>query len=109
MYHSVIPVTDDHDPIVVEGNKRTQILIFNAGPSTIQAKVWNEWSGKTKGSYAENSDEPNLNLELRPGNQRIVQGSLIRLNTKDNNQFDKFQFAAVGIRVLNDIYYEELY
>jgi hypothetical protein len=106
MYHSVIPVTGDHDPIVVEGNQPTHILIFNAGPSTIQAKVWNEWSGKLRGSYSENSDEANLNLELRPGNQKVVQGSLIRLSDKDNNQNDKFKFAAVGVRFLYDSYYE---
>ncbi len=106
MYHSVIPVTNDHDPIVVEGSIPTQILIFNAGPSTIEVKVWNKWEGKIKGSYSENSEQPNLNLELRPGNQKVVSGSLIRLTSKDNEFNNKFTFSAVGIRIINDFYHE---
>lgn len=85
MYHPVIPVTNDHDPIVVEGSLPTQILIFNAGTSNIEVKVWNKWDGKIKGTYPENSEQHNLNLELRPGNQKVVSSSLVRLTGKDSD------------------------
>lgn len=109
MYHSVIPVTNDHDPIVVEGRLPTRVLMFNAGPSTIKVKVWNDWVGKNKGSYSENSEEPNLNLELRSGDQRILYGALIRLTSKNNGHNDEFKFAAVGIRIINDIFNDRIY
>lgn len=98
MYHTIIPVTREHNPIVIEGQIETRVLIFNAGPSTVQAQVWQNWKSKRNDSYSDNSDEPTLNLELRVGNQKIVSGSFIRIKLKDIS--DSKSFAAIGIRIL---------
>ena len=63
MYHTIIPVLDDYNPMVVEGSIETQFLIFNAGPSTVQVKAWNKWEGKKNGFYSD--VEPSFSLELR--------------------------------------------
>lgn len=101
MYHTILPVTNTHDPIIVEGESEIQMIIFNAGPSTIEAQVWQNWKGKVDGKYS-NSDEPNLQLELRAGNQKIVSGSFIRARIKDSESSyqSSDQFAAIGVRVL---------
>lgn len=97
MYHSIIPVTEHHDPIVIEGNLKTQLILFNAGPSPIIAKVWNEWEGSNNGDFSNNSESPNLKLELRAGNEKIVSGAFIRLKIKSKNTNEE-QFAAVGVK-----------
>lgn len=102
MYHSVIPVPKGHNPIVVEGRLPTQLLIFNAGPSDIEALVWNEWNGKVDNSYSRNSEEPNLRLELRAGNQKIVSGSFVRLKLKNVGTINENEFSAVGVRIIYD-------
>lgn len=101
MYHTVLPVTNTHDPIIVEGQVETQLIVFNAGPSVIEAQVWQNWKGKVDGRYQEHSEEPNLRLELRAGNQRIVSGSFVRVRIKDMDAVysSKEQFAAIGVRV----------
>lgn len=106
MYHAIIPVTSDHDPVVIEGKLQTQILIFNAGPATIRAHVWNEWNGNIDDSYESNQKKSNLNLELRPGNQKIVSGAFIRLSVDVNHDVLNYEFAAVGARIINELYYE---
>ncbi|SRR5258705_11374315 len=100
MYHSIIPVTEDHNPIVVESSSETHVLIFNAGPSTIQAQVWLNWKGKVEGSYDSNSKEPNFILELRPGNEKVVAGSLVRVAMKKTSNPNEKHFAAVGATFL---------
>lgn len=100
MYHTVLPVTNAHNPIIVEGQVETQLIIFNAGPSNIEALVWQNWKGMVDGKY-QNSDEPNLRLELRAGNQKIVSGSFVRVRIKDTDTVynSNEQFAAIGVRV----------
>jgi len=102
MYHTVLPVTTSHNPIVVEGEIETQLIIFNAGPSTIEAEIWQNWKGKVDGKYPENSREPNLSLELRAGSQKIVSGSFVRvkIKTSDLNYITTDEFAAVGVRII---------
>jgi hypothetical protein len=102
MYHTITPVISNHDPIIIEGGMETQILMFNAGPSTIEAQVWKDWKGKENGNYLENSNEPNFKLELRAGNQKIISGSFIRIAIKDDkiDIANKQNFAAVGSRIL---------
>lgn len=103
MYHTVIPVTSDHNPIIVEGQLESQIIIFNAGPSTIEAQVWMNWKGKVDNKYADNSNEPNLRLELRAGSQKIISGSFIRVLIKKSDSMipsTPEEFAAIGVRVL---------
>ncbi|HFK5543294.1 TPA: hypothetical protein ACG0AR_000134 [Elizabethkingia anophelis] len=115
MYHTILPVTDSHNPIIVEGESETKIIIFNAGPSTIEAQVWQNWKGKVDGKYL-NSEEPNLQLELRAGNQKIISGSFIRARIKNSeSDYENInKFAAVGVRILmihpdNRIFHEYIY
>ena len=49
-YHTVIPVTSGHNPIGAEGQLESQIIIFNAGPSSIEAQLWMDWKGKGRQS-----------------------------------------------------------
>ena len=105
MYHSIIPVSESHDPIVVEGDINSQVLLFNAGPATIEAKIWRQWFGKNSTLNEENKDKPDYNLELRSGNQRVVSGSFIRLGLKYRigaPPLPDGQFAAVGTRIISD-------
>src|SRR5882672_6616642 len=101
MYDTVLPVTTDHNPIVIEGQIETQMILFNAGPAAVEAQVWQNWEGKKDGTYSDASNEPNLRLELRAGNQKIVSGSFIRIKIKqfESNVLNQ-QFAAIGLRVL---------
>ena len=102
MYHTVLPVTTNHNPIVVEGQIETQLIIFNAGPSSIEAQVWQNWKGKVNDKYPDNSNEPNLKLELRAGSQKIVSGSFVRVRIKNSDSSNTLndQFAAIGVRVI---------
>lgn len=102
MYHTVIPVTSGHNPIVVEGQLESQIIIFNAGPSSIEAQVWIDWKGKVDNKYSDNANEPNLSLELRAGSQKIISGSFIRVRIKGSTSIASTpeEFAAIGVRVL---------
>lgn len=102
MYHTVIPVTSRHNPIVVEGQLESQIIIFNAGPSSIEAQVWMDWKGKVDNKYSDNANEPNLSLELRAGSQKIISGSFIRVRIKKSDFIASTpeEFAAIGVRVL---------
>jgi len=104
MYHTITPVTESHNPIIVEGNFSTQTLLFNAGPSIVEAQIWHRWEGKNNGSYQNDAYEPNFILELRPGNQKIVTGSFIRIGIKNNeNSLNSEKFAAIGARTINHI------
>jgi len=71
------------------------------GPAAVEAQVWQNWEGKKDGTYSDASNEPNLRLELRAGNQKIVSGSFIRIKIKqfESNVLNQ-QFAAIGLRVL---------
>jgi hypothetical protein len=100
MYHSIIPITDNHNPIIVEGETDTRVLLFNAGPAIVEAQVWLNWKGKINGDYTNNSAEANFSLELRPGNQKVVSGSLIRIAIKEDRRLNEKHFAAVGATFL---------
>lgn len=102
MYHTVLPVTTNHNPIVVEGQMKTQLIIFNAGPSSVEAEVWNNWDGNVDGDYPDNAYKPNLKLELRAGNEKIISGCFIRVQIKNSkmNYAASEQFAAIGVRVI---------
>ncbi|AWH85219.1 hypothetical protein HYN59_08850 [Flavobacterium album] len=111
MYQIITPVTENHNPIIVEGNLLTQTLLFNAGPSVIEAQVWHRWRGKEKGKFQEDAYEPNFKIELRPGNQKIVTGSFIRVGLKQIENSNEEKFAAIGSRTINhterEIYFYE--
>lgn len=98
MYDLIIPVTKNHDPIVIEGRLKAHVVLFNAGPATIKAKIWNSWDGKNDGNYLSNSVEPNLTVELRAGNQIGVSGAFIRAALQTDNKGE--EFAALGARFI---------
>jgi len=103
MWDSIIPVTYDHDPIVAEGTIPISFMVFNAGPANINALVWSEWGNQItiNGESLKTGKEPDFQLELRPGNQRIITGSFIRLQIKaseNTRSQNKNEFAAVGIK-----------
>jgi len=99
MYHTITPVTNSHNPIIIEQESAAQMILFNAGPANIQADVWTQWSGKKDGKFQENAYEPNYSLELQPGNEKVVSGAFIRVKIKES-VIDKERFAAIGTRIL---------
>ena len=106
MWDSIFPVTNDHDPIVAEGTLPIQCWIFNAGPGDIETQVWSDWGNEIsiEGKILDKK-QPDFKLELRPGNQRFITGSFLRLGIKKSDNFSKVsgnnEFAAVGIRIIN--------
>jgi len=87
MWHAVTPVSSMHDPILYESPERKDVLVLNAGPATITANAW---------SNLEGDGPPNIQLELRPGDQRIVSGCLVRAKYKTSPS----SLAAIAWRVL---------
>jgi hypothetical protein len=99
MYHTITPVTGDHSPIIIEQPWSSQIILFNAGPGTVQAQIWTDWSGRKDGNFPSNAYEPNYSLELRAGNERIIGGAFVRVKLSD--VANVAPFAAIGTRFIN--------
>ena len=90
MWHAVTPVSSEYDPIVYEGPETAQVLVLNAGPGVVLAIAWPQIT-------PEKSEKSGLiQMELRPGAQRILSGSLVRVKLKDGAA----HFAAVAWRIL---------
>ncbi len=87
MWHAVAPVTNDYDTILYESPEPSSVLVLNAGPGNIVARAWPE--------IPDYQTEPQIGIELRPGDQRVLAGSLIRAYSDSDN------FAAVAWRVLS--------
>lgn len=100
MWHSIIPISSpSFNPVVVEGKVPVQTIIFNAGPSSVRAMVWEAWSKESR----ENSPKPDFSMELRPGNQALVTGSFIRISIMISDKTGDTltpSFAAVGCRFI---------
>lgn len=78
MWHAVTPVLAGYDPILYESPEAVaKVLILNAGPSPVVAKAW-----KSPEEYGE---RPPLQVELRPGDQRVVGGCLVRVALKETD------------------------
>lgn len=73
MWHSVGSVTEAYDTIVYENQIPGTINILNAGPGTFKALSWFSLDSMA------NRNSPDATLELRPGDQRLICGALIRL------------------------------
>lgn len=71
MWDSVSAVDQDHDPIIYEGKEPVVVIVMNAGPSSVIIQAWY----KTDPPYG---SEPFARLELRAGNIKAINGSLIR-------------------------------
>ena len=92
MWHGFCSVDSSHSPIVVESLSDFLIELLNAGPGTVRVKAW---SAKP----LENREEPDFDLEMRPGNVRAVRAKFVRLE----HQFDGLNdltHAAVGWRFI---------
>jgi hypothetical protein len=86
MWHAVTPVSSGHDPILCESPEEKEVLVLNAGPGIVFAKAWS--------SIGASRERPSFQLELRPGDQRVISGKLVRVAASDTD------FAAVAWRVL---------
>ena len=86
MWHAVTPVGADenYDPILYESPKPAHILVLNVGPADVIIRSWPHPEDYKK--------EPQIKLEMRRGEQRVVGGSLVRVHCSG--------FAAVAWRVL---------
>lgn len=87
MWHAVTPVTQGYDPVLCERQEPSNILVLNAGPGNIKARAWSQ--------VQVYQQQPQIELEMRPGDQKILGGSLIRVHLDAGN------FAAVAWRLLS--------
>lgn len=86
MWHAVTPVSSAHDPALYEGTEVKDVVVLNAGPGLVSARAW-----ATVDTFHK---EPKFQLELRPGDQRIISGCLVRARLIAS------EFAAVAWQVL---------
>ena len=91
MWHAVTPVTSGYGPVLYESPEEKDVLILNAGPGIVLAIA--------SSTLGPSPDSPIFQLELRPGDQRVLSGSLVRVKSKVPNT----DFAAVAWRVLPKI------
>jgi hypothetical protein len=87
MWHAVTPVTHNYDPIMYERPEPSNVLVLNAGPGIIVAAAWPDIQ-----AYQQT---PQITIQLRPGDQRVLGGSLIRAHLHSGD------FAAVAWCVLS--------
>lgn len=87
MWHAVAPVSSAYDPILCESPEPKTVLVLNAGPATILAIAWSD---------PQPVGLPAIQVELRPGDQRVVCGCLVRAKYKPSAD----ALAAIAWRVL---------
>ena len=87
MWHAVSPVASDYDPIVYEGKLIASVSVMNSGPGSMQVWAWTEDISQR--------DDPEMTLELRPGNTRIASARLLRAHLISGD------FCAIAWRVLS--------
>jgi hypothetical protein len=88
MWHGVAHVTNDYDTILYESPEPSNVLVLNAGPGNVDAQAWSAVPPVPQ-------PKPQIGIELRPGDQRMLGGSLIRAHLKSGNS------AAVAWRLLS--------
>ena len=89
MWHGVAPVSSGYDPVLYESPEKKDLLILNAGPGIVSARAWS--------TIEKISDSPSFKLELRPGDQRVLSGCLVRVNFATSGSAP---FAAIAWQVL---------
>jgi hypothetical protein len=87
MWHAVAAVTQNYDPILCEKHEPSNILILNAGPGIIHARAWLQ--------IQTDPQPPQINIEMRPGDQRFLAGSLVRVHLHMGD------FAAIAWRIVS--------
>lgn len=90
MWHAVTPVALGYDPILYESTESKNVLVLNAGPATVAAVSWPESK-----AYQSN---PTIRAELRPGDQRVISGCLVRVQLVQSQRATLF--AAVAWQIL---------
>jgi hypothetical protein len=86
MWDGFVPVDNHYDPIIYEGDVPANTVVLNAGPGTISLRFWNDPKPQTS--------QPNISMDLKPGDIRTVLGALIRVHMTDVSN----SFSAVGWR-----------
>lgn len=86
MWHAITPVLQGYDPILYESPDPSKIVILNAGPGNVKVKSWLQVE-----TY---EFQPQIEIQLRPGDQRIISGSLVRANLTLGN------FAAIAWTII---------
>jgi hypothetical protein len=79
MWHAVASVISGYDPALIEKHDSSMsiLLILNAGPGTIQALSWSSFPPEPQGAA--------IRMELRPGDQQMVEGCVIRAHLISGN------------------------
>jgi hypothetical protein len=97
MWEGVTPVAAGYDPIVSESPGPAKVVVFNAGPGTVQLRAWDV-------RHPQHGSDADSDMELRPGATRAVWGALVRVALKDADDIPvggdepAAKFAAVGWR-----------
>lgn len=87
MWDAIAPVDAEYDPILYEGTEQAAVLVTNAGPGVVRLVAWNL-------PNPHHRTEPEIHLELRPGNTRVVKATLIRV--RFDKAFKTPPYAAIG-------------
>jgi len=97
MWDGVTYVDPSHDPIIHEGFRAASVIVANAGPAAIALRAWQTHKPK--------SDDPDIEVQLWPGNTKSISGNLIRARSleapyivKPGSTTDPPRFAAIGWR-----------
>jgi hypothetical protein len=74
MWDGVTYVEPSHDPVIHEGYEQATLVIHNAGPANVRIRAWLGPPPQTKPS--------GIDIELRVGNTKSINGTLIRAATE---------------------------
>ena len=88
MWHGFTYVDGTHDAIVIESQSDFLIDLLNGGPGIVRALGWSENSWDS---------EPDFNLEVRPGNLKVIHARFLRLRLLSEGLSGSG--AAVGWRI----------
>lgn len=93
MWQGITYVDPSHDPILYEGSSPSNVVVTNAGPGSVLVRGWDETQPGSK-------TKPHVEIQLRPGNHRIVSGRLVRAAVMSTAAPIPC-FAAIGWNVLS--------
>jgi hypothetical protein len=100
MWDGVVYVDPTHNPIIHEGLETATVVVTNAGPAGVSIKAW--------GTHRPDTGDPEIQIQLWPGNTRSVSARLVRAQLLDNvfvaapppNVPPARGFAAIAWRIL---------
>jgi hypothetical protein len=92
MWDAIVGVGPGYGPIIHEGLAASNVIVNNAGPSTVRLKGWEDFRSP---------GEPDISLVIRPGSTRSVTANLVRVEIDQKETSPNHpHFAAVGWRVV---------